>query len=183
MKIYTRTGDQGSTRLLSGKTVSKADQRLSVYGTTDELNSWLGLCQIKIPKNCSIDLTPVQNELFNVGSLLACDDLNFLSKLPQVTPENIARMEHLIDQMTAELPPLKNFILPGGSEAAAMVHVARTVCRRAEREYAQFTTVEKALPAEMALVGIYLNRLSDYLFVLARYVNFKAGIPDSEWKK
>lgn len=183
MKIYTRTGDQGSTRLLSGKLVSKADQRLCVYGTTDELNSWLGLCQLKIPKENSIDLTPIQNELFNVGSLLACDDPQFLSKLPQVAPEQIARMENLIDQMTAELPPLKNFILPGGSEAAAMVHVARTVCRRAERELAQWNSIEKAPPPEMALVGIYLNRLSDYLFVLARYVNFKAGIPDAEWKK
>lgn len=179
MKIYTRTGDKGTTKLLSGRSIEKSDQRLHVYGTTDELNSYLGLCLVKIPKELSSQLAPIQNELFNLGSLIACDDPKFLPHLPKITQQSVDRMEHLIDQMTSELPPLRNFILPGGHEASALLHVARTICRRAERELAAL----KSSDPEILICGIYLNRLSDYLFVLARYSNLKNGIKDMEWQK
>lgn len=179
MKIYTRTGDKGTTKLLSGRSIEKSDQRLHVYGTTDELNSYLGLCILKLDSSLSAHLTQIQNELFNLGSLVACDDPRFLPNLPKITQESIDRMETHIDEMTSELPPLKNFILPGGSEGSALLHIARTICRRAERELASLKSNE----ADLAISNIYLNRLSDYLFVLARYANLKNGIKDIEWQK
>lgn len=178
MKIYTRTGDQGQTKLLSGQCIEKSDPRVHVYGTTDELNSYLGLALLEVPQDLQAPLSLIQNELFNLGSLVACDDPAFLPKLPQVKAESIERMEMHIDQMTSELPSLKNFIIPGGSKESALLHIARTICRRAERE---FSGLPKA--PELGLVGIYLNRLSDYLFVMARYANFKKGIKDIEWQK
>lgn len=179
MKIYTRTGDKGKTKLLSGQCIEKSDPRVHVYGTTDELNSCLGLAILEIGPDLQKQISLIQNELFNVGSLVACDDPKFLPKLPQMTQESIDRLETWIDQMTAELPPLKNFIIPGGVRGAGLLHVARTVCRRAEREFSGLPN----RPEELDLVGIYLNRLSDYLFVIARYVNLQAGIKDIEWQK
>ncbi len=179
MKIYTRTGDQGQTKLLSGQCIEKSDQRVHVYGTTDELNSYLGLCILELSQDLAVRIAVIQNELFNLGSLVACDDPAFLPKLPALNQSSIDKMEAHIDAMTAELPVLKNFIIPGGTRGASHLHVARTICRRAEREF----SVLKSTQGELQTVGIYLNRLSDYLFVMARFVNFKAGVQDLEWRK
>ena len=179
MKIYTRTGDKGKTKLLSGQCIEKSDPRVHVYGTTDELNSYLGLAILEIPEILEKQISEIQNELFNVGSLVACDDPKFIPNLPPIHQSSIDHMEQWIDEMTAELPPLKNFIIPGGSRGAALLHICRTICRRAEREFSGLTN----RGPELELVGIYLNRLSDYLFVLARYVNLKAGNKDIEWRK
>lgn len=177
MKIYTRTGDKGTTKLLSGRSIEKSDQRLHVYGTTDELNSYLGLCVLKLSPKLAQELTPIQNELFNLGSLVACDDPQFLPNLPPITQTSIERMEKQIDAMTEKLPALKNFIIPGGTEAAAHLHIARTICRRAERELALLKN------PDLSLAGIYLNRLSDYLFVFARFANLQSNVKDLEWQK
>lgn len=183
MKIYTKKGDQGNTTLVSGTKVSKSDLRLETYGTVDELNSFLGLAitqvkKIKIPE-MDKSLFEIQNQLFNVGSQLACDDKNLASQLPQVTDEQIEEMEKLIDQLTDSLKPLRNFILPGGSELAGLFHVCRTVCRRAEREVMR---LHAESPVNEIIIR-YLNRLSDLLFVMARFANFKENIPEPEWKK
>lgn len=183
MKIYTRKGDQGQTRLVGGRTVSKTDPRIESYGTVDELNSWLGLCVsgIKEPTLIALrdELLQIQNELFCVGSLLGCEDATMRSQLPALPANAITRMEESIDKMTAVLPELKQFVLPGGTRLAAGLHVARTVCRRAERQttdlFAQFPEHEAELK--------YLNRLSDYLFTAARFANKVAGVADQPWVK
>ncbi|MBK5259142.1 MAG: cob(I)yrinic acid a,c-diamide adenosyltransferase [Thermoanaerobaculia bacterium] len=173
MKIYTRTGDSGETSLLGGSRVAKNDPRIEAYGTIDELSSFLGVARASWSAS-PIDgqLANVQNDLFDIGARLAAVDL---SRFAGVKQSRIIELEDAIDAMESELAPLANFILPGGSLAAANLHVARTVCRRAERlvvalEGAHETTVR------------YLNRLSDYLFVAARFANAKLGIADVLWK-
>ncbi len=173
MKVYTRTGDEGTTLLLSGGRVSKDHPRLEAYGTVDELNSVLGMLRCEpMPRESLPWIEEVQNVLFAVGSVLA-DAEGRIDR--HDVPYDAGNLESWIDLMDAELPELGEFILPGGSRPAALCHVARTVCRRAERRV-------RTLETEGGLVGSgvapYLNRLSDFLFVLARYVNHTAGIPD-----
>ena len=184
MKIYTRKGDRGQTRLVGGCLVSKSDLRIESYGSVDELNSSLGLCreELKAMAYTQIlaeDLIPIQNELFCIGSLLACEDLEMIKKLPQVPTESVERLEKSIDLMTSQLPELNQFILPGGTRAAAQLHVARSICRRAERNTVKL--FEKHPETEPAL--IYLNRLSDYLFTAARFSNHLLGATDQAWVK
>lgn len=181
MKIYTRTGDAGATGLFGGVRVAKSHPRIEAYGTVDETNSAIGvvlslLRHLKGARRATDVLERVQCDLFVLGADLATasDAKPFV---PRVTPEMTETLEHDIDGFEADLPPLKHFILPGGHEAAAHLHLARTVCRRAER-----LTVEAAQHDsfnEHALV--YLNRLSDLLFVLARWVNRQAGMEETEW--
>jgi cob(I)alamin adenosyltransferase len=189
-QIYTKTGDKGQTRLVGGCLVSKTDPRVDAYGTVDELNSQLGLVQFNLQKNLqheaqlhegmktlSEEIHRIQNILFNVGSLMACEDGALSQKLPQVTENQIIELEKAMDRMSESLPPLKNFILPGGSELACWFHMARTTCRRAERNSA------KHLETWNEICFRYLNRLSDYLFVAARYSNFLNGLEDKIWEK
>jgi cob(I)alamin adenosyltransferase len=175
MKIYTRTGDAGQTSLFGGARVGKDDARIEAYGTVDELNSFLGLARAVWP-NGPIDeeLAYVQNDLFDIGAQLAAPGSD---RFPGADAKRIEALEQRIDSMERELEPLKNFILPGGSPAAAHLHVARTVCRRAERRVV-------ALQDDAAGTSIvYLNRLSDFLFVAARYANTKQGVADVLWSK
>jgi cob(I)alamin adenosyltransferase len=184
MKIYTRKGDRGQTRLVGGCLVSKADLRIESYGSVDELNSSLGVAYEELkstPQTSAMaqEIPVIQNELFSIGSLLACEDEKMLATLPQIPAASVERLEKSIDSMSEELPPLKQFIIPGGSRPAALLHVARTICRRAERNTVKL--FEKHPEVEPAL--IYLNRLSDYLFVAARFANHKLGRPDQTWVK
>lgn len=193
MKIYTKTGDKGKTRLVGGECVDKNNPRVECYGTVDELNSHLGLSLCQITKEPSLqalgtEILRIQHELFNLGSLLACEDALQLPRLPQINKERILQLENSIDAMTETLAPLKNFILPGGSEISAQLHIARTVCRRTERHTVELIgLLRDALSAaetdclEHCLV--YLNRLSDYLFVAARFANQKQGRFDQIWQK
>ncbi|MEY2963501.1 MAG: hypothetical protein RL754_762 [Bacteroidota bacterium] len=165
MKIYTKTGDKGTTSLLTGKRVSKMDLRLEAYGTVDELNSVLGWLAAGVPSGVFDLAHDIQSELFAMGSHLAVDG-PVAFPMPVLNPELVGKMESQIDSWNAELPELKNFVLPGGSEAAARCHMARTVCRRAER-LAVALAEEAAFPEEILT---FLNRLSDFLFVMARWV-------------
>ena len=180
MKIYTKKGDKGQTSLIGGTKVPKSDLRIECYGTVDELNSYLGLVVSMIPARSrgKAVLNRIQERLFVVGSLLANDHRVSLMKLPQLQEEDVVLLEKEIDLMTAKLPELKAFILPGGSQAASWCHVARCVCRRAERAVVDLSMKDKV----DVLVIIYLNRLSDYLFVLARALNQAQGIKDILWK-
>jgi len=179
-RLYTRAGDQGQTRLGGGQIVAKSDLRLECYGTVDELNSVLGLVRALEPcAEIAEPLLRIQNELFDLGS-----DLCFLEEdkgkwpLPQVRPDQIETLEQEIDSMQSQTGPLANFILPGGSRAAASLHVARTVCRRAERLCVRLAEEETVAP----LVIQYLNRLSDWLFAAPRLENAKAGVEEPLWR-
>ena len=162
MKIYTKKGDQGETSLLGGKKVPKSDARINAYGTVDELNAYIGLIRDhEIEDQIKDTLLHVQNTLFVIGSLLAADPEKPNLKIPEMSPEDVGRLEPQIDAMTATLPPLQSFILPGGHIMASHCQVARTICRRAERN-----TCLLAENCEINPVIIqFLNRLSDYLFV------------------
>jgi cob(I)alamin adenosyltransferase len=180
MKIYTKTGDRGETGLIGGRRISKHDLRIACYGTVDELNSWIGLVGSKLPVSVRRQnaLSRIQDRLFVIGSLLANDPKGSRMKLPELNEEDVAFLEREIDVMTVKLPELKSFILPGGSPLASECHVARCVCRRAEREVVALSKKETV----DARVIVYLNRLSDYLFVLARAVNKAKKINDIVWK-
>jgi len=179
MKIYTRTGDDGTTGLFAGGRVKKMHLRVEAYGTVDELNSVLGLARaLKPAAAVDADLEHVQNALFHLGADLATPlDAN-AAWVVRVTPEQVVWLESGIDAMTAHIPELKNFILPGGTPAAAQIQVGRTVCRRAERLAVALT--EDAPINAQALV--YLNRLSDWLFTLARYENHLSGMDETIWR-
>jgi cob(I)alamin adenosyltransferase len=178
MKIYTKTGDDGTTSLFSGGRVSKTHLRVEAYGTVDELNSVLGAARAAKPHaKTDARLMEVQRHLFHLGADLATPLDSKSDWVVRMDAEKIRWLESGIDDMTAELPPLTHFILPGGSPAAAQLHVARTVCRRAER-------ITVALQEHEPLgdhVLHYLNRLSDFLFTLARWENIQAGIPEDQW--
>ncbi|MDR1937789.1 MAG: cob(I)yrinic acid a,c-diamide adenosyltransferase [Tannerellaceae bacterium] len=164
--VYTKTGDKGTTSLVGGKRVAKTDTRIESYGTTDELNSFTGLLMTEISEKEDLDfLRFVQHKLFTIGSYLATDRESTELKIEsRVTPESIARIEREIDRIDSQLPAMKNFVLPGGRRSAALAHVCRTVCRRAERQiYRLRETAEVEEP-----VLVFVNRLSDYFFVLAR---------------
>ncbi|HSI33065.1 MAG TPA: cob(I)yrinic acid a,c-diamide adenosyltransferase [Tepidisphaeraceae bacterium] len=182
MKIYTKTGDDGTTGLFGGGRVRKSDKRLAVYGTVDELNAVLGVarCAPGGDEQVAGMLKRVQNELFVVGSHLATPaDSPHAQKLPPLDDEMVHRLEMEIDSAEEELEPLRQFILPGGGEMAARLHLARTVCRRAERLAVDFG-LDRPIPE---LIVTYLNRLSDWLFVVARLTNKRAGVADILWEK
>lgn len=164
--VYTRTGDKGTTSLVGGQRVSKTDARIESYGTIDELNSFVGLLITELTDQADLDfLRFVQHKLFTIGSYLATDQENTELRIEsKVTSESITKIEQEIDRIDNELPKTKHFVLPGGNKSAALAHVCRTICRRAERRI--YTLIEIA-PIEDNVL-IFINRLSDYLFVLAR---------------
>lgn len=176
MKIYTRTGDHGQTSLFGGTRVAKNDPRIEAYGTVDELSSVIGVARASsLPEELDAVLEQVQRDLFDVGAYLASPGT---SRFSGVEPRRVEELERAIDTMECELAPLTNFILPGGSLQAAHLHVARTVCRRAER---CVVALHDETEATLSTV-IYLNRLSDFLFVAARFANARAGVADVLWK-
>ena len=179
MKIYTKTGDTGMTGLLGAGRFAKDEPRIEAYGTVDELNASIGVARAEGPDaGADTMLARVQNDLFSVGSALA--DPNPEGRFHgAVSPDLAAQLEVWIDAMEAELAPLTQFILPGGSRAAASIHLSRTICRRAERLVVGLSRrPDEAVPTPIV---IYLNRLSDFLFVLARAVNKRAGVADVPW--
>ena len=179
MKIYTKTGDDGTTGLFGGKRVSKSDIRIEAYGTIDELNAYVGLLRDQeVNKKRSDILIEVQDRLFTMGSLLATEPGNTKVKLPLLADENILYLEKKIDTMELELPPLKSFVLPGGHVSVSYCHLARTVCRRAERNVIALSQHEHV----DHLIMQYLNRLSDYLFVLGRKMAVELHIEETPWK-
>jgi cob(I)alamin adenosyltransferase len=178
VKIYTRTGDAGETSLFDNTRVSKADPRVDAYGDVDELHAWLGLVRAAgLPADLDEAVVAIQRDLFALGAQLADPSHKVASRVTKafVTDASVDRLERLIDTLEQELPPLSRFILAGGSTAGASLHVARTVCRRAERRMVAL------VPAPDALLIRYINRLSDLLFVVARVVNHRAGQPETEW--
>lgn len=180
-KIYTRTGDKGKTSLIGGTKVPKSHLRIETYGTVDELNSFIGLVGDYLPNsNSKSVLKECQDRLFTIGSSLATDpDKEPLMKIPDVKEEDVLFLEKEMDRMNEELPVMKNFILPGGHIAVSTTHIARCVCRRAERLCVNMQQHELFVDA---LVIKYLNRLSDYLFVLARYVAQELKVEEIAWK-
>lgn len=181
LKIYTKTGDGGKTSLIGGTKVPKSHIRIESYGTIDELNSFIGLCSDQIEDEDSRTmLKEIQDRLFTIGSSLACDpDKEPLMKMPDLKQEDIKLLETAIDKMNETLPVMKSFILPGGHMAVSSLHVARCVCRRAERICVHMQEEQLFIDP---LVIQYLNRLSDYLFVLARYVGHFVGAEEVAWK-
>ena len=180
MKIYTKTGDNGETGLWGGLRVGKDAARVQAYGAVDECNAAIGVARAALgvaPELNDIDalLARMQDQLFIVGADLATPGV--AASIPRVGPDEIAFLEQTIDALEAELEPLKQFILPGGTLAAAQLHLARTVCRRAERSVVALAREEQIGPQ----IGMYINRLSDCLFVLARAANARAGVPDVPW--
>lgn len=178
MKIYTKTGDKGYTSLIGGVRVPKYHLRIEAYGTIDELNSYIGLVrEQEISENLKLDLKEIQDRLFTIGSSLASDPEKSKMKIPDLHPEDIERLENSIDLMTAALPELRHFVLPGGGVPASFCHLSRCVCRRAERLAVHLN--EDSYVDDRVI--IYLNRLSDYLFVLARKLCFDSQSPENEW--
>jgi cob(I)alamin adenosyltransferase len=179
-KIYTKTGDLGKTSLIGGTKVLKSHLRIETYGTVDELNSYIGLCNDLITdEHCKIVLKEVQDRLFTIGSSLACDpDKEPLMKIPDLLEDDIVFLEKDIDRMMEILPPMKFFILPGGHPTVSTLHVARCVCRRAERICVQLQ--EENIFVD-PLVIKYLNRLSDHLFALSRYVAHLLNVTEIPW--
>lgn len=179
MKIYTKTGDTGQTALIGGTRVLKSHSRVSAYGTVDELNSWIGLLrdQAVIQPSEKVVILLIQDRLFIMGSLLAADPEKSRMKLPELTIDDVLILETEIDRMDALLPQLKNFILPGGHQSVSFCHLARCICRRAEREVVSLSTETLVDP----MIIIYLNRLSDFLFTLARYWSMVAGAEEIPW--
>jgi cob(I)alamin adenosyltransferase len=180
MKIYTRTGDDGTTGLFGGQRTRKSDPRIDCYGTIDELSASLGLAASVAPPNIARQIHTIQNELFTIGSHLATPEATPASRhLPALEDSSIARLEMEIDAAESELLPLKQFILPGGCELACRLHLARTICRRAERVIVDFS-MDRPVPS---LIVMYLNRLSDHLFTHARLANHRQGVADVPWIK
>ena len=182
MAIYTKTGDKGETGLANGQRISKADARIEAYGTVDELNSWIGLLRAGVTVSgeglavsgegltvSGEQLAWIQNRLFNLGAALS------LAPGEWISDADVKQLEAWIDAMQAEVPPMRAFILPAGNETMARCHVSRTICRRAERRMIALGCDDKAMQ--------FMNRLSDYLFVLARYVGHMENVPEEAWKK
>jgi len=177
-KIYTRTGDAGETSLFDGTRVSKANPRVDAYGEVDELNAWLGLSRAEsLDRDLDEALVVIQKDLFALGASLADPASRIAARVTKAAlrDDDVARLEALIDKLEGELPPLRRFILAGGSKAGAALHVARAVCRRAER---RMLSLE---PAPEGILIRYINRLSDLLFVMARVANRRAAVPEVEW--
>lgn len=178
MKIYTKTGDAGTTSLFGGKRVSKAELRVEAYGTVDELNAHMGLLRDQKINQKNKFLVSIQDRLFVIGSLLATVPGNTKVKIPHLTEDDIVALEKEIDAMEKNLEPMKSFVLPGGHPSVSVGHVARTVCRRAERLVVALNNHEPVDP----LVVKYLNRLSDFLFVLARWMTKKLKVKETPWR-
>jgi cob(I)alamin adenosyltransferase len=178
VKLYTRTGDAGETALFDGTRVRKDDDRVDAYGEVDELNAWIGLVRATNAAGAfDAALVQIQRDIFALGAQLADPSDKIAPRVTKaaLTDADVSRLETLIDQIEQELPPLRRFILAGGTPAGSALHVARTVCRRAER---RIVALE---PAVDPVLLRYVNRLSDLLFVLARVVNHRAGVPETEW--
>ncbi|MVM37738.1 cob(I)yrinic acid a,c-diamide adenosyltransferase [Spirosoma sp. HMF3257] len=180
MKIYTKTGDKGQTALIGGRRVSKADLRIDAYGTVDELNSWIGLVRDQpVNEVRKEELKEIQDRLFTVGAELASDPEKVVKRaIPVIIEADVLRLEQAMDAMDAELPELRAFVLPGGNQSVSFCHLARTVCRRAERLVISLT---EESPVD-ELVIQYLNRLSDYLFVLSRKMAQELNAEEVAWK-
>lgn len=182
-RVYTKAGDKGTTQLIGGERVSKANARIDCYGTIDELNAAIGMCASALEGSAAKDaldarLSRIQNELFNVGTQLATPDEGRRAELPNIRVELIELLETEIDSLGESLPDLTSFVLPGGSECSARFHVARTVCRRAERMVVELATSEDVDEIHIS----YLNRLSDALFVFGRYCLYADGLPEKLWE-
>ncbi len=178
-RIYTKKGDTGTTQLIGGTRVPKHHQRIEAYGTIDELNSWIGVVRDHLTHPHHRDvLKEVQDRLFTVGSQLATEPGKGKMKLPDLNDSDVSLLEHEMDAMTASLPEMKYFVLPGGHQANSFAHIARCVCRRAER---LVTHLNESEPVD-SLILIYLNRLSDYLFVLSRQITHDFGAEEIPWK-
>lgn len=179
MKIYTKTGDKGETSLFGGTRVSKSHNRINTYGTVDELNSYIGLLRDQEVNKDKFDLLiNIQENLFVIGSTLATEPGNEKVKIPTLSETAISQLEESIDKMNDKLPPMRNFVLPGGHQAVSFCHIARCVCRRAERLVVKLS--EEAPVAD--IVVIYLNRLSDYLFVLSRLMTLELNAKEFPWQ-
>ena len=179
MRIYTRTGDDGTTGLFGGNRIPKDDLRIDSYGTVDELNSFIGrLLEHKEMSDHLEFFREIQSDLFTIGSHLATIDEKMKQKLPSLNPENIEKFEKWIDEANENIPQLRNFLLPGGAPSVADAHVARSVCRRAERRVVALSRVESI---DLEIVK-YLNRLSDLLFTTARLLSFLSNTDEIEWK-
>ena len=179
MKVYTKTGDLGETSLLGGSRVSKAELQIESYGTVDELNSYIGLIRDQIWKQPLLEeLIEIQDRLFTIGSHLANDKKKNKIKLPEIHEKDVQRLEIEIDKMDGQLPPMKAFILPGGHTLVSYTHIARCVCRRAERKVVRLSENWEIAP----IIIKYLNRLSDYLFTLGRKLSKDLGADEIEWK-
>lgn len=177
MKIYTKKGDQGKTSLFGGQQVPKSASRIAAYGTADELNSVIGMILTHtVSEKTTEMLKDLQNDLFVLGADLATP-LDNKTRIERIADEHILKLEQQIDAMEEQLPPLRNFILPGGTKAGAGIHFARTVCRRAERHAVECSQEESL--SEHSL--IFLNRLSDFLFVLGRFENMQSGTTETAW--
>jgi cob(I)alamin adenosyltransferase len=178
VKLYTRTGDSGQTSLFDGTRVKKDDPRVDAYGEIDELNAWLGFVRAsELDGDLDGELVLIQRDLFALGAQLADPADKIANRVTKAAlgDEDVSRLEQLIDRLETEVPPLRRFILAGGTQAGAALHVARTVCRRAER---RIVSLE---PATDPVLLRYVNRLSDLLFVLARAVNHRESVPETEW--
>lgn len=179
MKIYTKTGDKGTTALLGGARVSKANLRIDAYGTIDELNAYMGLLRDQsVNKKREALIHHIQNQLFSIGSLLAAQPGKKLDYLPELQENDVLALESAIDEMNDMLPEMKNFILPGGHQSVSFCHIARCVCRRAERKVVALADHEEIADR----IVIFLNRLSDYLFVLSRMMAQELGAEEIIWK-
>ncbi len=179
MKIYTKTGDKGKTSLFGGSKVSKAHLRIESYGTIDELNSYVGLVRDQeVNTKRKDELVEIQDRLFTIGSILATEPGNTKVKVPSLSSTDVGFLESKIDEMEEVLPPMKSFILPGGHQSVSFCHVARCVCRRAERLVIELNDTAPVEP----VVYQYLNRLSDYLFVLSRKMSTELQADEVPWK-
>jgi cob(I)alamin adenosyltransferase len=180
-KIYTKTGDSGKTSLIGGTKVPKSHLRINAYGTVDELNAFTGLLGDHLADIHSRELLrEIQDRLFTIGSSLACDPHKEIAmKIPDLKESDVLLLENEIDSMNEKLPEMKSFILPGGHIAVSTAHICRTVCRRAERLIVELDAQE---PLGQPLIIKYMNRLSDYLFVLARFIGFQAGAEEIKWE-
>lgn len=181
MKIYTKTGDKGTTSLIGGTKVPKSHLRIEAYGTVDELNSHIGLCKdLVTDQKAQEQLLEVQDRLFTIGSSLACDPIKAPKmRIPDLKETDVELLEKEMDRMNEVVPPMKSFILPGGHTTLSQLHIARCVCRRAERCCVRLEL--ESLEVE-AIIIKYLNRLSDYLFILSRFAGHQLNIPEIPWK-
>jgi cob(I)alamin adenosyltransferase len=180
-KIYTKTGDKGSTSLIGGTKVPKSSLRIEAYGTVDELSSWIGLCKdLLTDETAQKLLQEIQDRLFTMNASLACDPVKEPKlRIPDLKDEDVTLLEKEMDRMNESIPPMKSFILPGGHPVLSQLHITRCVCRRAERCCVR---LEQEHEEVEQIVIKYLNRLSDYLFVLARYTGHQMGVEEIPWK-
>ncbi|MGB0366359.1 MAG: cob(I)yrinic acid a,c-diamide adenosyltransferase [Flavobacteriaceae bacterium] len=176
MKVYTRTGDDGKTSLFSGKRVPKHDLRITSYGTIDELNSWVGAIRDHADQETKKELIVIQNDLMTIGAQLANDRVDL--PIPKIEQNHVQTLEKSIDRITEQLPPLKNFVIPGGHPQVSNTHLARCVCRRAERYITELKEVALVDPE----IIFYVNRLSDYFFTLARKFTQDLNIKEIKWE-